>query len=382
MSAARVDALVAGAGPAGATAALCLARRGASVALVDPFAADGPPVGETLAPITREPLARLGLWERFAAAGHRPAYAVRSAWGGDEAIDQDHIFHPYGHGWHVDRRAFDRMLVEAAADAGVRLIAGTVGRAERRGDTWTIEAGGAALEARSVVDATGRPARLARRMGARRMALDRLVGVVVSVPRERTTEAHEGVTLLEAAADGWWYSARTPDDRLLLAYMTDADLWARTARGGDALASRLDGAPLTRARLRGTPGPPARVVAAVSSRLRPAATAGWLAAGDAAMAVDPLSGNGVGRALRSGMCAAGAILEEWDGDEGATRDYAAEVARAFTTYAADWRWFYGREQRFTSSEFWRRRATGHAPGEGPERDEGRLSAALASVRSG
>jgi 2-polyprenyl-6-methoxyphenol hydroxylase-like FAD-dependent oxidoreductase len=114
MMAISVDTVVAGAGPAGATVALCLARRGSTVALVDPFIEVGVRVGETLPPIIRERLTRLGVWERFAAAGHRPAYAIRSAWGSAAPADQDHIFHPYGNGWHVDRRAFDRMLVEAA----------------------------------------------------------------------------------------------------------------------------------------------------------------------------------------------------------------------------------------------------------------------------
>jgi flavin-dependent dehydrogenase len=207
-----------------------------------------------------------------------------------------------------------------------------------------------------VVDATGRGARFARRLGARRVALDRLVGVVASVAPEQTTGEHEGATLLEAAADGWWYSARTPDDRLLLAYMTDADLWARAARERDAYARRLESAPQTRARLREAPVAPARVVAAVSAHLHPAAGPGWIAAGDAAMAVDPLSGGGVCLALRSGMRAAGTILRDLSGDAGAAGEYSADVARAFCEYTGHWRWFYGQERRFGASEFWRRRA--------------------------
>lgn len=345
------DALVAGGGPAGATAALCLARSGASVALVDPFTDDGLHVGETLAPTTREPLTHLSLWDRFLAAGHRPAQAIRSAWGHAEPIDQDFIFHPYGSGWHVDRRAFDRMLVDAASQAGVRLVTGAIERASRNRGVWSLHAGAAELKARHVVDATGRPARFARRLGARRVALDRLVGVVASLPAEQTTSAHEGATLLEAVRDGWWYSARTPDDRLLLAYMTDADLWARAARTPGAFASTLESAPLTRARVLGAPGAPARVVAAVSAHLHPAAGPGWIAAGDSAMAVDPLSGGGVCLALRSGMRAADTILR----DEDAVGEYSADISRAFSAYTDQWRWFYGQEERFGSSDFWRRR---------------------------
>ncbi len=350
------DVVIAGAGPAGAAAALCLARRGSSVALVDPLLDVAVRVGETLPPITRELLTRLGVWERFAGAGHRPAYAIRSAWGSAEPVDHDHIYHPHGLGWHVDRRAFDRMLVDAAVDAGARLIRGTVSYAARSGDEWTIEARELVLSARYVVDATGRAARIARRLGARRRALDRLVGVIARLPPERTTADAEGVTLVEAVPDGWWYSARTPDDHLLLAYMTDADLWVRAVRRRDTFAAALERAPFTLARLRGAPDGPLRVVAAGSAVLCPAAGRGWLAAGDAAMAVDPLSGNGVCVALRSGVRVAAAILAERESDETAIDTYAGHVSRAFSAYAAERRWFYASEQRFSSREFWRRRS--------------------------
>ncbi len=352
MTAHSFDVVVAGAGPAGSATALCLARAGASVALVDPVVWSPKAtlrVGESLAPAVREPLVRLGLWERFAAAGHRPAYAVRSAWGSAEPHDQDHIFNPYGEGWHVDRLDFDRMLADAAVEAGAKRIDGTAGASARDEGVWSIETGGVALRARHLVDATGRPARIARRLGGQRHALDHLVGVVISVPPEQTTTVSEGMTLVEAAADGWWYSARTPDDRLLVAYMTDGDLWQQAARRPDPLATLLDGAPLTRQRLRSVPKEPPRVVDAASAYLSPAAGEGWLAVGDAAMAVDPLSGSGVYLALRSGMHAAAAI-------EGASSgDYSAEVAGNFASYARNRHWFYTQEQRYTASEFWKRR---------------------------
>jgi flavin-dependent dehydrogenase len=363
LSAPVSDVVVAGAGPAGAAAALCLARTGASVALVDPFDdGGGLRVGETLAPMVRDSLSLLGLWERFTAAGHRPAYAIRSAWGGAEPVDRDLIFDPRGHGWHVDRKAFDRMLVDAAAEAGALLVRGSVGEATRRNGGWTIETGEIALHARWVIDATGRAARVARRHGARPLVLDRLIGVVASVGPEQTTSSAEGATLVEAVPDGWWYSARTPDDRLLIAFMTDADLWPRGSRPLDRLVSRLAAAPLTRARLLRPPetDAPIRVVAATSARLSPPCGTGWMAAGDAAMAVDPLCGNGVGLALRSGIRVAGAILRGEDAGD-ANCAYAAEIARAFSEYEATWRWFYGCERRFPSSEFWERRRHARPP---------------------
>jgi flavin-dependent dehydrogenase len=340
----RADVVIAGAGPAGATAALCLARRGASVVIVDPLVDGGLRVGETLPPATRDVLASIGLWDRFAAAGHRRAYAIRSVWGSDEPADQDHLFHPYGNGWHIDRRAFDRMLVDAAVEAGARLVRGTI---DLRDDV---------PRARHIVDATGRTSRIARHLGAKRIALDRLVGVVASMSPEQTTTSCEGATLIEAVADGWWYSARTPDDHVLVAYMTDGDLWTRASQHGHGFVAAIEHAPLTRARVRDIANAAVQVIAAGSAHLSPASGRGWFAAGDAAMAVDPLAGNGVCLAIRSGVNTAAAIVSECEGDETASEKYSARVSQAFTSYAETWRKFYGFEQRFASSEFWRRRA--------------------------
>jgi flavin-dependent dehydrogenase len=350
-----VDVVVAGAGPAGTAAALSLVRSGASVALVDPFDEHGPRGGETLSPSTRDPLTQLALWDRFLAAGHQPAHAIRSAWGHPDAVEQEVVLHPYGSGWQVDRRAFDRMLVEAAVRAGARPVTGSIDRSARSRGFWSLRAGARELRAHHVVDATGRGARFARRLGARRAAVDRLVGVVAGAAAHDAAAEHDAATLLEAVEGGWWHSTRTAGDRLLLAYMTDADLWARVSREPHALARLLEAAPLTRRRLRGAPAARARVVAAVSAHLHPAAGPGWIAAGDAAMAVDPLSGGGVCLALRSGMRAAGTVLRELSGHGDAAREYSADVERAFTAYMDQWRWFYAQERRFAACEFWRRR---------------------------
>ena len=352
-----LDVAIVGAGPAGATTALCLANRGASVALIDRFKEDGIRIGETLPPIAQQLITSLKLSDHFARAGHRPSYAIRAAWGTAEPMDQDHLFHPYGTGWHIDRRNFDRMLIDAAVRAGARLIRGNVGKVLRRDDGWMIETERTAVSARRIVDATGRVARVARGLGARRLAIDRLIGVVMSLHSDQTTSAHEGTTLVEAVSDGWWYSVRTPDNRLLIAYMTDADLWVHKVRRGHALATHMEHAPLTRARVHGSLNSPIRIFAAQSAQIFPAAGYGWIATGDAAMAVDPLSGSGICLALSSAMRTAETVLREWNGAKTAHKDYAAEVTKAFSKYITSYRWIYGCEQRFSSSEFWNRRLT-------------------------
>jgi hypothetical protein len=80
------------------------------------------------------------------------------------------------------------------------------------------------------VDATGRASALARAQRVKRLSYDRLVGMVASFSDPGSAQDEDGRTLVEAVESGWWYSARLPDSRIVVAYMTDTDL-LRKAKG-------------------------------------------------------------------------------------------------------------------------------------------------------
>lgn len=77
--------------------------------------------------------------------------------------------------------------------------------------------------------------------------------------------------------------------------------------------------------------------------------------GDAAIAFDPLSSQGVYKALESGINAARAIQNYFAGDDTALQDYAVEVQREFDNYLLMRSEYYGRETRWPHSIFWQRR---------------------------
>lgn len=366
-AAGRADAVVLGGGPAGAAAAMALAKAGAAVVLVERSRYTTPRVGETLAPAVRAPLMRMEMWPDFAAGGSLPSWGVRAAWGSEEPYERSFVFDAHGTGWHVDRAGFDAALATAAEARGVRVLRGArlLEAASDAEGGWAlrVDADGAraSIRARVVVDATGRASTFARRMGARRQALDASVAVVGILPGPPPERDAGGYTLIEAVREGWWYSAPLPGGGLLAAFMTDADLRV-PAGAGDARgwAALLAGAPRTQERARGFGTAPAvRVACANSSRLSAAWGAGWLAVGDAAAAQDPLSGDGVVRALESGARAARCILEQWAGDGTAAGRYAARIDDDFDTYLRRRHAFYSREPRWPASPFWARRA--HLP---------------------
>ncbi len=336
----KYDVAIAGGGPAAAAAALQLARAGARTIVVERGDDRGDKPGESLAPAAKPLLERLGVWNDLARDGHVPCHGNRSAWGSDRIDELPFVFSPYGHGWHLDRRRFERRLHERACDAGAARVTNTsVTGVERIERGWRLTCRGALehVEAKFLLDATGRASRIARLLGARRVLDDPLVAVVAFL---ETGEAdRDTYTFVEATEHGWWYTATLPSNRLAAMFITDPPAPA-FAPSGHTLA-RIEN---HRYRLTAPP----RVVDAGSARLDRFGGDGWLAIGDAAVSLDPLSSHGIAAALHGGMLAAEAILS------GDARRYSGAMEGMWDGYTTMRRAFYAAERRWAHSPFWAR----------------------------
>lgn len=354
---ARVDVLVAGGGPAGAAAALALGRHAPSlqVVVVQPEARGAAHVGETLHPAAWPLLQRLGVWEDVRAQGHLEAVGTVSAWGGPEPVSDDHSLQPLGSGLHLDRRRYDQQMLEAACSAGGARLRDDVAHVRREDDGFAVKlASGVGLRARFLVDATGRRALVARQLGAQRVYFDHMVA---AVQRYHAPDDSEARTLVEAGPQGWGYVSRIPGTAVLAAFCTDGDLArGQGLRQAEGLERALGELPLLRERLaRATPLGNPQVLRADSSTLDVVADEGWVAVGDAALAVDPLSGQGLVKALRHGWMAAYAAGDTLIGKPLATERFRQRLVSEVEGYL-EGRWqIYRQEQRFAADPFWRRR---------------------------
>lgn len=336
---------VLGAGPAGAACAIALARADVGpVRLVETPRRRGNAVGETIPPGARPLLARLGLWSAFAVAGHARCPGSYSAWGSDVIGHNDFLLDPQGSGWHLDRARFDGFLRRAAKSAGVQVVA-------RRPDSLS----GATF----VVDATGAASAHAKAQGARQLSLDRLI-FVYGFFETAGAASMSGMTLLEAAPDGWWYAAPLPQRRLAVAFVGDADHVRSTdlARPGPWLSAALATRHLAR-RLAGCRFIPGSLTPRVAHSFRLDRVAGprWAAVGDAATCYDPLAGQGITKALHDGIDAAAAIGDALASGSELGDAYSRAVGARFEEYVANRNHFYALEERWPGSEFWRRRQT-------------------------
>jgi flavin-dependent dehydrogenase len=364
----RADVLVVGAGPAGSVAALNLAPTH-RVVLVERSGTDRRREGESLPPAAGRLLADMGLLASFMSGPHLACLGHRSAWGAPDIAEIDFLRDPDGHGWHIDRSHFDSWLRSVAVERGAHLLRpAEVVDFARQGDAWSGEAqtcdGRVAIEARVLIDASGRRASLARRLGAQRQHDDRLVCGWIG-GRAQDGPASAGFSIVEAVEEGWWYTAPIPGGRRIVAFHTDADLAAaEVARAADGLRERATALTHLSAVLSqcgfvedGAAG----FTAAHGAALSPCSGEGWLAVGDAVLAFDPLAAQGLFNALYTGLAGAAAVAGYCGGDGRAFTDYAAAVGRIRRHYESSRLLWYGLEHRWSDAPFWQRR---HTPGVG------------------
>lgn len=366
--------VVVGGGAAGASVAINLAGQGLVPIVLETLREPESKVGECLPPTATPILQRLGLADQLQRDGHLPSYGNRSVWGAPAPVERDFIFGTQGHGWQLDRARFEAGLMNRARAEGVDWRGGVrlVECAWQQGGCWTLNvrtpSGDAALEADFVVDATGRASRLARRMGARQLRYDRLVGTALLLQSRSGKGIKDSFTLVEAVRSGWWYSARLPCEKLMVVFFTDHDLLDHEVLKTDGLFALLRETEHTSERVRAgdyEPSTEPRVLAAHGSRLDVVAGERWLAVGDAAAAYDPLSSYGISAALGSGLYAASAIHDSFAGSPDALPAYRRIIEQSFAQYLLRHDEYYALERRWPDELFWKRR---HAPGDIEPRD--------------
>jgi flavin-dependent dehydrogenase len=328
-----------------------------SIALVEQSGYSSVRAGEVLPGPARKLLESLGVWEAFEREAWRPVYSVAAAWGSPVLRENHFIYMLPGHGWHLDRAKFDRFLSQQAQARGVTLLSGTGVQAVARteGGFRLALSDGTPFSAAFVVDATGRYALVARSLGASVVSLDPLIGF-----SRLFSETHDSDprTLIEAVPDGWWYTATLTGNLRVATFMTDPDI-ARAQRVDRESGWREA---LSRTRFIADLVPRCAAVAEV---VRPAGSAylqdpcgeGWIAAGDAACAHDPLSGQGITRALRSGILASFAIHDVlYKGSPEGLERYRGFLRQGWRGYLSARHRFYAEENRWSERAFWHRRS--------------------------
>lgn len=358
------DVVIGGGGPAGGAAALTLAKLGRRVLLANVGARRRVRAGESFAAAAKPLLADLGVMAAFEQDRHLAAYGNVSLWGTNEPHATASLHELQGCSYQLDRDAFDTMLLDAAKAAGATVsdnshAALLDARTEGAHEVELSSAGEFAyVSCDWLLDATGRPAALSRRLGARRRRIDRLVAFQARLVPAAHTDC-DASPIVEAARLGWWYSTLLPGGERLVCFFTDADLAHDTGlHSATGFMAALEGtcviASLVRRHGYSCREQP-RGTDASTAWLDVAAGPRWLAIGEAAVSFDPLSARGVASALHAGMRAAHAVHAALGGNARAIGLHLLHQRAIVCNYLHQVRDVYSWERRWPRSDFWRRR---------------------------
>ena len=316
-------------------------------------------VGETLSPAANALLGELGVEDLFAAGPHRLASAAYAAWEAP-VLAQRHAIAQVGNvGYVIDRGAFEHMMLRAAARTPTLIVPVALRRACRHADSWSFDlADGCTLMASQVIDCSGRAAVFARQF-SHRYRVDQLVAASCVLEQQAHDIEPSSATLIEAAANGWWYATLLPDRRLGVLFFSDPDLippgLSQDAAFWRDLVERTQFVSRWLASAGFVVNAPPRLRSAATTWMDPAGGSAWIAAGDAAAAFDPLSSHGLTTALWGGLQAGRAARARLSGDDGPTARYALTVSQAMQQFLVQRRAIYSRVQRFADAPFWKRR---------------------------
>lgn len=322
----RVDVVVIGGGPSGATAATVLAMVGRRVAL---FERDRFPrfhVGESLIPECYWTLGRIDMLGKMRASGFTEKHSVQfvNERGTLSApfYFADHKQHESSRTWQVTRREFDEMMLRNAEEKGAHVFEGTrvleVVFDGQRATGVVVQQEGKApqtVSADVVVDASGQSSMIAARLGTRQWDQELKKAAVWSYWKgaERGVGKDEGATtvLQLDQKQGWFWYIPLADDMVSVGVVADNDylLKDRQTREPESIyQEEIARCPGLGPRLElAERVAPVRVAKEYSYRASEVAGDGWVLVGDAFGFLDPLYSSGILLALRSGEVAADAI---------------------------------------------------------------------------
>lgn len=359
--------VIIGAGPAGCTCAIRLAQHGfKNVRIVARKRGHQFEIGESV-PGQITPLLRtLGVYSKFMEGAHEPSYGARSYWGSDLPGYNDSILNPHGHGWHLDRARFNQMLLEEAVQLGTQLYdTHTFLQYEEDAGILHIrdEVNGniRILEADFIIDASGKRSIFSQTQKDHNLLQEDQPLICLSARLQADAQQlPPQQTHLESAPMGWWYATRLPQHQLLVALFTTALVSKYHALNNfDTWKENL--APThTQQWLQTTPhwkDNTLRAFSAPSFCLHKITGKYWMAIGDAAATYDPITSQGILKAMTQAVQAADLLANAAD-PAPSLNLFEQQVQHQYQHYRQVRQYFYNLEKRWPDALFWQQMAGG------------------------
>lgn len=361
----HTDVLIVGGGPSGASVALSLLNYSKlDVTIIEQSDFNVTRVGENVSSSIFSLIDYLKLSKTdFDDHSFIPAYASKAYWGSDQVSSINTIFTTEEASFQIDREKFDFKLIETAAQRGAVIYPRTkcFDFEKLENKNWLVslnhpEEGKFKIQAKYLVDASGRSAKVCRKVGGISQKHDALVGVGLFLKFKNTSKPFEKI--IESTEFGWWYAACLPDNKIVITFFSDADIvsdfklhqikeWRKLLHATKHIKQLLD---------RGE---------ALSKKLwvRNAQTQisntnkldKFIAIGDAAASFDPISSMGIGFSISSAIYAGKHIAQELEVGVSTVDIYQNDLLQIFNQYNETKQMYYRKETRWSTSKFWLRR---------------------------
>lgn len=319
------DVVVIGGGPAGTTLATLVQRRGHRCLILEQATFPRYHIGESLIPHTYSTLNRLGLLPKLKASDFPVKHSVRfvPADGKSSApfYFSETIEGERARTWQVERSRFDQICLDNARQNGVEVRTGTTvegvhfddGRAVGVG-VRTLNADPYEIDARVVVDASGRATVIGSQLGLRNSVPGFDKGSLWSYFRggARLPGLDAGETaVFRTGHGGWCWYIPLPNDIVSVGIVDDADHLFTGSGGAEHTFLRETEAcrPLRERLVRAERVSAIRRVKRMAYVNRQTCGDGWLMLGDARGFLDPIYSSGLFLALTSAEAAAECVSE-------------------------------------------------------------------------
>ena len=357
------DILVIGGGPAGCAAALTLLNQTSlRIGIVESTDYSNMRIGESVSSSIMPLLQYLGIEPIFLSDHHLSATRIDASWGAKRIFSREFFFTAQGTGWNLDRRLFDKMLMDKVIKKNATVFLSTVIFSANKDEKWNLVALSQnkkiKITTNFIIDATGKKSSFLRSLSAEWKVYDYLIGIG-GILEGAYAQNESSATLLETTAHGWWYLTPICGNKMVVVFMTDGDIanennlkdlipWQDYVKQTLHISKRIKSTQISEINL----------FPAYSQLLTKLPDLNVIPVGDAASSFDPLSSIGIGHAISSGIHGAQIIYEKLNsGDDGHLDKYLQNLQLNFSEYLLNKKYYYGVEKRWKENLFWKRRQT-------------------------
>jgi flavin-dependent dehydrogenase len=364
------DVVIAGAGPAGCAAAIRLRQLNITVCLVDDAKDTVLKVGESLPGAAIRLLNRIGINDinqLLPKTDYSICIANVSAWGMDNWTYNDAIRNPENGGWHILRHKFDAALRQLALQNGVafynakigKIIANdTVDTPKKANYTLAFKTQEAylpsAISAQWIMDATGRASTIVKQLKIDRFHFEEQLSAIAWL--KPTDKNPDSTTRIKSVENGWWYSAKLPDNSRVIAFYGLASTVSKMVKTPSLFIEETNSSKLLEDTINQDD-----ILEGVSARNAATSLAkevigdSWIAIGDSALSLDPISSQGMFFALYSGIRGAetiASVMEDQNDLSEIRNAYKQKIESVFIANQNSRKHFYTSELRYPKNPYW------------------------------